>query len=194
MPRRIAIIQGHPDAGSVHFGHALADLYAEHATGGGHQVKRIEVAKLEFPILRSKAEWDQPIPAQLQDAQAIIGWANHLVVIFPLWLGTMPALLKAFLEQILRPGFAFSTQQPTGAISKKGLVGKSARLIVTMGMPALWYRWYFLAHGVKGLERSILKFCGVNPVRETFIGMVEAHEGARRRSLDIMKSLGRAGR
>jgi putative NADPH-quinone reductase len=194
MPRRIVIIQGHPDASAVHFGHALADAYAREAVESGHETKRIAVADLGFPLLRSKSEWDRPLPKNLQEAQDAIGWADHLVLLFPLWLGTMPALLKAFLEQVLRPGFAFTVSNGSGGPWKKALTGKSARIVVTMGMPAFWYRWYFLAHGVKGLERNILKFCGVSPVRETFIGMVEANDKARRRWLQKLGELGRRGR
>lgn len=192
--RKIAIIQGHPDGGHAHYCHALADRYAQAATAAGHKVKRIEVARLEFPLLRSMADWDGPLPAVLGEAQEAIRWADHLVLIFPLWLGTMPALLKGFLEQVLRPRFGFTPTEGSGAKWKKGLSGKSARLVVTMGMPAFLYRWYFLAHGVKGLERSILKFCGVKPVRETFIGMVEMGEKTRHRGLQKLQRLGREGR
>lgn len=194
MPRRIAIIQGHPDVSSVHFGHALADAYAAGALSAGHEVKRIDVARIDFPLLRSKREWESVLPANLQEPQAAIGWANHLAVFFPLWAGTMPALLKAFLEQVLRPGFAFTAVEGVGGQWKKALTGKSARLVVTMGMPAFVYRWYFLAHGVKGMERNILKFCGVSPVRETLIGTVEGKESSRQRWLVKLGTLGSAGR
>ena len=43
--------------------------------------------------------------------------------------------------------------------------------MVTMGMPALVYRWYFRAHSVKSLERNILGFVGIAPVHETLIGL-----------------------
>ena len=191
--RKIVVIQGHPDPQRVHYCHALAEAYASAARAAGYEVRRVEPAALDFPLLRSMADWETPLPATLKQAQDNIRWANHLVLIFPLWLGTMPALLKAFLEQVLRPGFGF-TPEGTGAKSRKGLLGKSARLVVTMGMPAFWYRWYFLAHGVRGLERSILKFCGINPVRETFIGMVERGEKFRRRALDRVRALGREGK
>lgn len=52
----------------------------------------------------------------------------------------MPAVLKAFLEQLLRPGFAYHIDK--GQVQKL-LAGKSARVIVTMVMPAIIYRWYF---------------------------------------------------
>jgi len=84
----------------------------------------------------------------------------------------MPALLKAVLEQVFRPTFAFEHVEK--GFPKGRMKGKSARVIVTMGMPAPVYRWWFLAHGVRGLERSILSFCGISPVRETLIGSVDA--------------------
>lgn len=93
------------------------------------------------------------IPVEdIKRAQEIIAWANHLVIIYPLWLGTMPALLKAFLEQVARPGFAISRE--TGGVSWKRMpAGRSARVVITMGMPTLVYRWWFGAHSLKNLER-----------------------------------------
>ena len=130
----------------------------------------------------------------IRSAQETIAWADHLVIVFPLWLGTMPALLKGFLEQVLRPGFAI-TSATGGSSWRKLLSGKSARIVVTMGMPAFIYRWYFRAHGIKNLNRNILGFCGIAPVRETPIGMIEAKNGSNReRSLARMRVLGREGR
>ena len=108
----------------------------------------------------------------LQPAQDDIAWASHIVLFFPLWLGDMPALLKGFLEQVARPGFAFEREKGGTAFSKKGLTGRSARIVVTMGMSALVYRWFFRAHSVKSLERNILGFVGISPVHETLVGMV----------------------
>ncbi len=190
MARRILIIQGHPDPKGGHFGHALADAYARAAATAGHAVERLEVAQLDFSMLRDQADWQGPPPAALESAQAMIAWADHIVLFFPLWLGTMPALLKGFLEQVLRPGFALIYEGHR--FPQRGLTGKSARVVVTMGMPAFWYKWFFRAHGVRGLERSILGFCGVRPVRETLIGLVESKDGrARERWLGKMGEFGR---
>ena len=63
---------------------------------------------------------------------------------------------------------------------RKLLKDRSARIIVTMGMPALIYRWYFGAHALKALKRNILGFAGVAPMRETLIGSVESMRPARR--------------
>ncbi|WP_119354222.1 NAD(P)H-dependent oxidoreductase [Azohydromonas sediminis] len=173
-PRRIALIQGHPDATQPHFAHALAAAYADGARAAGHAVREVDVARLDFPLLRSARDWEQGLlPASLADAQAAIGWADHLVLVFPLWLGDMPALLKGFLEQVARPGFAFGGEG-SNPFAKKALGGRSARVVVTMGMPAAVYRYWYRAHSVKSLERNILGFVGIAPVRETLIGGVGA--------------------
>jgi putative NADPH-quinone reductase len=171
--KRILIIQGHPDSVVPHLCHALASSYATGAHDAGHTVRWVQVAALDFPLLRSHEAWEKgQLPATLQQAQADILWAEHLVLFFPLWLGDMPALLKGFLEQVARPGFAFEYVEGNTSFSKKALAGRSARVVVTMGMPALVYRWYFRAHSVKSLERNILGFVGSAPIQETLIGSV----------------------
>jgi putative NADPH-quinone reductase len=172
MGKRVLLIQGHPDAGRAHLCQALAEAYSAGAIEAGHEVRCIDVARLEFPLLKSQHEWeDGPLPDGLREPQAAIGWAEHIVLFFPLWLGDMPALLKGFLEQVARPAFAFGGTREN-PFAHKPLAGRSARVVVTMGMPALVYRWYFRAHSVKSLERNILGFVGIAPVRATLIGMV----------------------
>jgi putative NADPH-quinone reductase len=194
MARRITIIQGHPDPAGGHLCHALADAYAAGADEAGHAVRRIEVARLDFPLLRSQAEFETGAPsADIRAAQEAIGWGEQLVLVYPLWLGTMPALLKGFLEQTFRPGFAFETRPKD--LRAKRLKGRSARIAVTMGMPAFFYRWYFGAHSLKSLERNILGFCGIRPIRASLFGMVEAAADARRqRWLATMRAHGRQAR
>lgn len=193
MTRRIVIIQGHPDTHPVHFGHALAQAYAQGAQQGGHELRLITVATLDFPLLRTKEDWEHGTPpAAIADCQQTIAWADHLVIIYPLWLGAMPALLKAFLEQALRPGFALGSTT-TGKLWEKKLKGKSARLIVTMGMPALFFRWFYGAHSLKTLQRNILAFCGIGPIKHTLIGLVDNARG-HPRWLAKIQTLGSAGR
>lgn len=195
MPKRIAIIQGHPDASIRHFCHALADEYAKGAEDGGHDVMRVEVATLDFPLLKTKEDFEKGQPPEaIKRAQDVVAWADHLVIIYPLWLGSMPALLKAFLEQLLRPGFAFE-YSASGGMAKKLLRGKSARIAVTMGMPAFVYRWIYFAHSLKSLIRNMLRFCGIGPVRSTIIGSIESlTERQRDGWLDEMRGLGDLGK
>lgn len=192
-PQRIVIIQGHPDTGARHFCHALADAYADGALAAGHAVTRVEAAQLDFPLLRSQRDWEHgAVPPSLLPVQQAILEATHLVFLFPLWLGDMPALLKALLEQVARPGFAFRAEGGN-PFAHKALAGRSARVVVTMGMPATVYRWYFQAHAVKSLERNILGFVGIAPVRRTLIGMLGKLDARRAdKWLGRMRALGAA--
>jgi putative NADPH-quinone reductase len=195
MNKRILLIQGHPDSGSRHLCHALEDAYAEGASAGGHDVRRIAVGKLDFPVLRSQEVWEHgAVPPGLIESQELIRWAEHIVIFFPLWLGDMPALLKAFLEQVARPGFAF-TRTGSNPFGTKGLKGRSARVVITMGMPAAVYRLFYRAHSLRSLERNILGFVGIAPVDETLIGMVgEMDTHAAGKHLRKLEHLGRSAR
>ncbi len=191
--RSILILNGHPDAKSKGLCHALAEAYADGAREAGRTVHRLDVAGLDFRFVSSQAEFEKGTPPpDIAAAQEQIKSADHLVLVYPLWLGDMPAVLKAFLEQVLRPGFAFS-HRPSG-FPIKHLKGRSARIIVTMGMPAFVYRWFFRAHGLKNLKRNILRFAGFSPVRATLLGSVGTcgKEKIQRRLAEV-KELGRRG-
>jgi putative NADPH-quinone reductase len=171
MLSTIIIIQGHPDCSRRHLCHALADAYADAAAQAGHSVTRVEIAGIEFPLLRTQEEFKSGTPpASLKPAVDAIVAADHIVLIFPLWLGTMPALVKGFLEQVMRPGVAFSYEK-YGA--KKLLAGRSAHIVVTMGMLAWLYQTFFRSHSIRGLRRGVFKFAGFSPVRTTMFGMIE---------------------
>jgi len=188
--RKITIIQGHPDPAGGHLLHAMADAYVAGAEAAGHTVRRIEVATLDFPVLRSQADFEKgATPRGLLESQDAIRWGEHLVILYPLWLGDMPALLKAFLEQVLRPGFAFD-YLPKGKVEMH-LKGRSARVVVTMGMPALAYRWFFMAHSLRSLTRNVLKFAGIKPVRWSLYGLVEGRSDKVRQGwIEEMRGLG----
>ena len=181
MSRRITIIDGHPDPDQLHYVHALADAYEHGARDAGHEVRRIAVADLKLPLLRTAKDFQSGKPsAVVRRCQDDLAWAQHWVILYPLWLGSMPATLKGFFEQVARPGFAFGAARGRG-LPKKLLAGRSAHVFVTMGMPGFFYRWYYRAHSLKSLERNILAFIGIAPVRSTVVGMVEGVSAAVRK-------------
>ncbi len=103
----------------------------------------------------------------------------------------MPALLKGFIEQTFRPGFVMRMSATRGWT--KLLTGRSARVVVTMGMPALVYRWHFGAHALKGLTQN-LALIGIRPCRHTLIGMIEGMTSEKRRTwFEHLRELGRRG-
>lgn len=148
--RRILVLNGHPDSDPARFCHALAETYAEAARKAGLESETISISGLKIPPLQTRAEWEKNPPTEpVAEMQAAITRADHIVIIYPLWLGSMPAALKAVFEQTFRPGFAIDTEAMR--IWPGKLTGKSARVIVTMGMPAFLYRWFFLAHSLRSL-------------------------------------------
>jgi putative NADPH-quinone reductase len=179
MSKRILVINCHPDSDPARLCAGLAEAYGDGATASGHDVRRLDLASIRIPFLGSKDEFEQrPMPEALVPAAESIKWCEHLVLVMPLWLGTMPALAKSFLEQVMRPGFAFEYGS-NGNVKALLLNRRSARIIVTMGMPAPIYRLWFLSHGIAGLRRSILNFVGFRPIRQTFVGLAAEGRAAK---------------
>lgn len=188
--RKILIIDAHPDPDPARFVHALAAAYEKGARE--HETRLLRLADVDIPLLRGSHEWMEGTPsADIAAAQADIAWAEHIVLFYPLWLGDVPALLKAFLEQVMRPSFAFRYRE--GGLPEKLLKGRSARIVVTMGMPAFFYRLVYGAHSVKSLERNVLRFVGIRPVERTIIGAVESGQEQRLSWLREMEELGATG-
>jgi putative NADPH-quinone reductase len=192
MGKNILVIDGHPDPTRGRLVHSLADQYASEAEAGGHVVQVVRLSDLEFPWLRSAKEFAARPSGVIGSQQEHIRWAEHVVLIYPLWLGSMPALLKAYLEQVMRPGFAFAYGKGKG-LPKKLLTGKSARIIVTMGMPSVFYKLYYRSHSVRSLARNILGFVGFKPVRVSLIGNVEGSPSARSRCIKEILAIARQG-
>jgi putative NADPH-quinone reductase len=183
MTKNVLIIDGHPDPAAGRFAHALADAYREGAESAKHEVLVFRLADMEFPMLRTQDDYEHGDPVDsIRRCQQAMDWATHVVIIYPLWLGSMPALLKGLLEQMLRPGFAYSNRK-LGRWPVKLQSGKTARIIVTMGMPGWLYRWYFRAHSLRSLQRNILRFIGFGRVRATVFGNIGSVSRDQRRCL-----------
>ncbi|MGG1551056.1 NAD(P)H-dependent oxidoreductase [Paenibacillus ferrarius] len=165
MPSRIAIIQGHPHSES--YCAALAAAYTKGALNSGAEIRHIHVGALHFePNLTFGYSKRMELEADLLAAQETIRWADHLVFVYPTWWGTIPALLKGFIDRTFLPGFAY--QKRAGSILwDKLLQGKSARLLVTMDTPSWYNRLVYRQGGHHVMKRATLQYCGVNPVRIT---------------------------
>ncbi|MEZ5953139.1 MAG: NAD(P)H-dependent oxidoreductase [Hyphomonas sp.] len=169
MPQSICILDGHPDPEKHHLIHALCDAYADGAAAEGHEVSRIDIAGMDIPLLEKPDDMFTPPPEPILSEREKIGAADHLVIAFPLWMGGMPAKLRAFFEQAARGGY-FVKMQDEGWPAQM-MKGKSARVIVSMAMPGLVYRFGMDAGALKALERGILGLSGFRSVHHTIIGM-----------------------
>ena len=178
MKNRILIVLAHPQAKS--YCSALAEAYAAGAVGAGAEVRQINLAEIVFnPIGSGSHDRPAALEPALVQAQTDIRWAEHLVFVYPIMWGTLPALLKGFIERVFAPGFAVNFYQDRPGWEQL-LKGKSARLIVTLNTPPLVYRLMFGRAGHITMKRSILEFCGVKPVRITDIGPMNRSSAARR--------------
>ena len=190
----ILIINGHPHVGD-HYVTALADAYERGAREAGFKVDRIDVAKLNVTPLQDPAEFyeasDDPLTL---DGQAKITAADHVVLLFPMWFGGLPAYTRAYIERLGGGGFFLSESEET-EWPKAMMKGKSVRIVMTMGMPSAAYRMIFGSFSLRGLERSIFGISGFHPIRHTLIGMVEdMKDEGRRNWLSKMEEMGRLGR
>lgn len=195
MKNRVLIIDGHPDPTGEHFVHELVEMYRQGTREGGHAARVLRVGELSFPLLRnSRAYLSGKVPASIAAAQKSILWADHIAVFYPLWLGTMPARLKGFLEQVLRPGFAFAVRG-AGQHPTRLLKGRSARVIVTRGMPELFDEVDRSPRSIRNVAGEVLAICGVRPVRITVVEGVETLTDVERDKVHYdMRRLGAAAK
>jgi len=172
----VLLLVAHPRSASLCG--ALADAYAEGARCAGTDLRRCDLAALHFESnVTAISPRDQPCEDDIRRAMQAIAWANHLVIVFPTWWGTMPALLKGFLDRVMMPGFAFA-ERADGEGWERLLAGRSAHLLTTMDTPPWVYRWIYGAPGLNGLAKATLGFCGIAPVRRTIFGPVKGSSQA----------------
>ena len=190
---RIAIFVGNPLHDS--YSEALGKAYQRGAESGGHRAQLFMLGRMNFDaILREGYRREQPLEPDLIAAREAFVGCDHVVFVFPLWCGDMPALMKGFFERVLQSDL-LNVQKSGGKASWKVFKNKSARVIMTMGMPGFFYRWFFGAHALKLLRRNILQFVGIKPVRSTIYGMIEAvGDDKRKQWLREVEALGHDAR
>lgn len=170
MAKKVLVILGHPRKNSLCA--ALAAAYRRGAVQAGAEVEDLLLGDLAFdPVLRSADPRDQPLEKDLLHAQELITWAEHLVIVYPSWWGTAPALLKGFFDRAFVSGFAYRYRENSRWWDRL-LAGRSARLLVTMDAPSLFDAIWYRRPGVNAVRRAVLGFCGVKPVRVTVFGRV----------------------
>jgi putative NADPH-quinone reductase len=189
--RQIMIVVGHPQRQT--FCEALGNAYRAGAEAAGHSVKLFTLADMKFdPILREGYRREQPLEPDLRAAYDALASCDHLVLIFPLWCGDMPALMKGFIERVLQPDLV-ARENTEHAMNWSIFKDKTARIVMTMGMPVSIYRFWYGGHALKLLKRNILEFIGIKPVRHTLLGMVATtRPETRDRWVGEVRELGKA--
>lgn len=171
---RTLTIVGHPRADSLCAG--LAEAYVRGAADSGAQTRLLQLGSLNFdPVLRGGFGAEQPLEDDLLRAREAIEWSTHVTWVYPVWWGSMPALLKGFIDRTFLPGWAFNAR-PTGR--PEGLLaGRSARLLVTMDAPRWFDRWFYGASARRSMQRATLWYTGFAPIRTRVFPTVLKSDG-----------------
>ena len=157
--KNILVLLGNPDAET--FSGSVADQYQEAATEAGHTVERVNLGQLQFdPILHKGYKEIQALEPDLVALQDKFRWADHIVIVYPNWWVTMPALLKGLFDRMWLPGFAFNFNKETKRIDQH-LEGKTARVIVVSGTHSAFQTWWKYGDFTNEIQHGILGFAGI---------------------------------
>ena len=123
-------------------------------------------------------------------AWEIIQWADHLVWVHPVWWGGLPAITKGFIDRLFLPGLAFKYRE-NSVWWDKFLTGKTAHIITTLDQPSWYYRILYGRPSINQLKKSTLEFCGIKPVKVTYIGIIKnSKEEQRKKWIEKVYLLG----
>jgi len=187
--KKIALINGHPNASAFNFG--LAAAYKAGAEEAGAEVREVVIRALDFnPNLQfgyqQRMEWEP----DLVKAWETIQWADHLVWVHPVWWGGLPAITKGFIDRLFLPGMAFRYRE-NSVWWDKLLKGKTGHIMTTLDQPGIFYWLYFGRPSVNQLKKSTLEFCGVKPVKVSYFGIIKTADAATRQQwLNKARQLG----
>jgi len=187
--KKILILNGHPNKDSFCF--SIAEAYKKGALASAVEVKEILICDLQFnPNLQFGYQKRTDLEPDLLDSLEKIKWADHLVWIHPVWWGGLPAITKGFIDRLFLPGFTFQPRE-NSVWWDKLLQGKTARILTTLDQPSWYYHFAFGRPSVNQLKKSVLEFCGVKPVRVTYVGPVKnSTEDFRKNWLRKIEKLG----
>lgn len=179
--KKIFILLGNEDCNT--FSGGLANNYEKGAKDAGHEVRRINICDLKFdPLLHKGYKEIQELEPDLVRVQDYIKWADHFVIFYPNWWGSMPAILKGMFDRMFLPGFAFHFRKEGILKSlrwEKLLKGKSAHVCITMNYKP-WVARLLFGDNSNEITRNILKFAGFSPVHLVRIGPVEKKNSTER--------------
>ena len=152
----------------VSAGHAveLSDLYATRfdAAGGPDDfMVREDGERFSYQREQRRAAAARTFVAPLQREIDRVRWADFLLLQFPLWWFSLPAILKGWIDRVFAMGFAYDV----GRSYESGpLAGKRAMLALTTGSPAPLYAPGGRNGDIDGLlfhvQHGMLRFVGMD--------------------------------
>ena len=169
MKKNILIINANPKSNSLC--KSIAETYANEANKK-HDVRIVHLHDLEFEMdLREGYDEIIPLEEDLTFFQEQLTWSQHIVIVSPVWWGSMPAKFKGLIDRTFLSGFAFKYIKGK-TIPKKLLAGRTSELIITLDTLPIWYRWVQGNVIYHQLKETILSFSGIKNVSRQYFGPV----------------------
>ncbi|MCU0555498.1 MAG: NAD(P)H-dependent oxidoreductase [Syntrophales bacterium] len=178
----ISVILAHPVDGS--FNHAIASRAVKALKRNGHDVFFHDLYRERFDPILTGAEIPKgaTLPPAMERHCAEIAEADGIVVIHPNWWGQPPAILKGWVDRVIRPGVAYEfLEGDQGDGIPKGLLRARAAVIFnTSNTPAERESSVF-GNPLETLWRNcIFGLCGVGNVYRKMFTVVVTSSAAQR--------------
>lgn len=168
--KKVLVINGNPNPASL--GHSLAETYYKNALKAGKEVEIIHIHQMSFnPVLTGYISDRMPDEPAVVEARQKIKAAEHIVLVYPVWWGSTPALLKGFIDRVFSPGFAFKYHKNDPWWDKL-LTGKTAEIIVTMDSPSFWDKWVYFRSSINSIKKATFWFCGIKTQKVTIFDSI----------------------
>ena len=181
---RVSVILGHPDPNSLN--HAIALTAVETLAKMGVEVRFHDLCAEGFDPLLPAAEMgrDAVLPPQVARHCEEIREADGLILVHPNWWGQPPAILKGWVDRVLRPGVAYEFQPgDNGEGVPVGLLKPMTVLVFNTGnTPEKREREVFGDPLQRLWADCILNFCGVRRVVRRLFGVVCTSTGEERQT------------
>ncbi|MEZ4200118.1 MAG: NAD(P)H-dependent oxidoreductase [Candidatus Paceibacterota bacterium] len=191
MSKKILVLLGNSDTET--FSGAIADAYTGSAVEAGHEVERVNIGELNFdPILHKGYKVIQELEPDLLALQDKFRAADHIVIVYPNWWCTMPAILKGLFDRFWIPGFAFNFDKETKKLVKR-LAGKTARVIIVAGTHSPFKTWWQFGDYTNEIQYGILEFAGIKTKVTAFGPCVKVGDACRAKWLTRVAKLAKKG-
>ena len=153
------IIIANPKVDSFSF--AMANKYKELAIAKGSEVEIIDLYRSKYrqPFFTYENANGLKTTPEMEYFQNKISQADELVFVFPYWWGSMPAILKNFIDWNFSRGFAFEyvNSRPKGLLTNKNVT-----IFTSTGAPSFIYKITGANRRLKKMfQKQIIEFCGM---------------------------------
>lgn len=190
--KKILVLLGNPDTDT--YSGIIADTYETTAREAGHEVRRKNISELDFdPILHKGYKEIQALEPDLLALQDDFRWADHIVIVYPNWWCTMPAILKGLFDRMWLPGFAFNFNKQTKKVEQH-LKGKTGRTIIVAGTHSPFKTWWQFGDYTNEIQHGILGFAGIKTGVTAFGPSEKVDEATRQRWLRKVSALAEKGK